>query len=87
MLKAAAKKVAGVAWAVGDVKMFLRWLGLGVKSELPDTFWNLPLIELEELQDSALVLMCAKSGKLGALKAEVGFLTYMKEAGDVGSGE
>lgn len=84
MLKASARKMSGVAWAVGDVTTFLRWIGVRAKNDVPDTFWNLPLIELPELQKGALVLLCARSARLGVLRSEIGFLTNVKETEDAG---
>lgn len=79
MVKAAERRLSGVAWAVGDIPSFLRWIGLPETGDLPASFWNVPLIEVKELQDGALVLMCAKSSRLGTLHSEVGFLIHMEK--------
>lgn len=86
MLKAASRKVSGVAWAVGSTKKFLRWLGVKGKQENVSAFWDLPLIETPELQPQALVLMCAKTKRASVLEAEVNFLAYMEEK-DAGQGK
>jgi hypothetical protein len=87
LLKVSARKLSGVAWAVGNVDTFLRWIGVRVKNDTPDTFWNLPLIKLDGLQDGALVLLCAKSSRVSVLQAKVGYLVHTEEAEDVGSRE
>jgi hypothetical protein len=87
MLRASSKNLSAVAWVSGDVRRFLRWLGVPVRKNPPSLFWNIPLIELDGLQEGSLVLMCGKSIKQGPMGAHVGFLTYIEEAEDARQGK
>lgn len=86
MVKASAKKMAGVGVVVGSVAVFMRWLGVQMKSDqVPTMFWNMPLIQLPLLPDDKCVLLCAKSVRLGPLRAQIGYVVQMfKEARDAG---
>ena len=84
MLAASQKKLAGVGWIVGDLREFMRWLGVGVETSAPSTFWNLPLIHYSALEKDKVVLLCATSSRLSPLRAEMGVLAHIQEEKDAG---
>ena len=85
MLLAASKKspgeglvggMKGAAWVVGSRQEFCKWLG--VKPENPPTkFFNIPLIESEELPSDRLILLCARSEQSDHLESEAGVVVAM----------
>ncbi len=89
LVRASKKKLAGVALVAGSVVEFMRWVGVEVREDrVPTMFWNMPLIQFSGFPEDKLVLLCAKSSRLSALKAEAGFMVQMyKEARDVGPRE
>jgi len=89
MVRASEKKMAGVGVVTGSVVNFMRWLGVDVREDhVPTMFWNMPLIQLPALPDDKCVLLCAKSARLGPLKATVGYVAQMfEEADSVGQSE
>ena len=86
MVRASAKKMAGVGLVTGSIVEFMGWLGAEVREDrIPTMFWNMPLIQLSGLPEDKLVLLCARSARLGPLKAESGYMIQMfKEARDAG---
>jgi len=85
MLMAAAKTrpdsgavsgMAGVAWVVGSVDSFCRWMGIK-PSTPPSKFFGMTLIEDSEIPKSRLMLLCARSSTSDYLEAEKGFVVAM----------
>lgn len=68
--------MAGVAWVVGSVTTFCRWMGIK-PSAPPAKFFGMPLIEDQEIPDSRLMMLCARSSSSDYLEAEKGFVVAM----------
>lgn len=72
LMRASYEGRAPVGWATGNVEYFLNWLGTK-KKRVPSTFLTLPLIESQAVGEDRLVLLCAKSSRMGPIKAEWGY--------------
>ena len=74
LMKASSEGRAPVGWATGDAVFFLRWLGIR-RDKVPSLFLTLPLIESQAVGEDRLVLLCAKSSRMGPVKAQWGYAT------------
>ena len=80
LVRAANKKLAGVALATGSTAAVMRWMGIpGVEDELLAMLWNMPLIQTSSIAEDKLVLLCAKSSRVSPLRATVGYLIQMED--------
>ena len=68
--------LTGVAWVVGSVTSFCRWMGIKPNSP-PSKFLGMPLIEDIDIPVSRLILLCARSSTSDYLEAEYGFVVAM----------
>lgn len=77
LMRASANKRASMAWLVGDVMHFLRWMGIR-SSIKPSQFLNMPLVEVQDnVPSDRLALLCGKSSKLSLMRADCGYAIYM----------
>lgn len=75
LLDARAGGLAGVAWIVGDLSDFSKWIGI---KGVPIRFLDLPLLQNGEMPRDRLVLLCGKSSRNDPLTASRGIFTSME---------
>lgn len=77
LMRASSEGRAPVGWATGDALFFLRWLGVRTQNrdKVPSLFLTLPLIESQAVGEDRLVLLCAKSSRMGPIRAQWGYAT------------
>jgi hypothetical protein len=81
LMEVNSKGGSGIGWLVGSLNYFLNWIGAPTsirKNVKISTFLNLPIIEMEEFPEDALVLLGARSFRTDLLKAEWGVKTDME---------
>jgi hypothetical protein len=78
LLQGRAQELAGVAWIVGSVEEFCRWLGI---KRQPIRFLELPVVPYSELPDCRVVLLCAKSAQNHVFQSRFGIATNIPMEG------
>jgi len=66
--------LAGVAWIVGDIETFCKWIGV---KKPPVRFLEIPMYQHKETGDDKLVLLGAGSSENSPLQAAYGIITTM----------
>lgn len=74
MLEANRVRRAPSAWVAGSTRAFCKWLGI---SKSPNRFLGIPLLELSEIPDYKLVLLCSKTYVADPLKSDKALVISM----------
>lgn len=75
-LLASEKKKAGLAWLINNSGSFSEWLGI---PRAPTRFFELPVIEVKDVPEDKLILLCGRSSRVNPLESDTGIVAFMEK--------